>query len=82
MPAPPHDKTGHTWHHSDAGLFRRQRRASPPSLAATKSDMPAFGDVLAEEEILAVLAFIKSTWPERERGYQAEITRRDSGGGP
>jgi cytochrome c len=21
LPAPPHDKTGHTWHHSDAYLF-------------------------------------------------------------
>ena len=22
LPAPPHDKTGHTWHHSDAYLFQ------------------------------------------------------------
>jgi hypothetical protein len=33
--------------------------------------------VLRDEEIRAVLAFIKSTWPERERAYQAEMSRRE-----
>ena len=28
-----------------------------------KSDMVGFGDLLSDEEIVAVLAFIKSTWP-------------------
>lgn len=37
-----------------------------------QSDMPGFGNVLTDEEIRAVLAFIKSTWPERERAYQAD----------
>jgi mono/diheme cytochrome c family protein len=37
--------------------------------------MPAFGDVLSDDEIRAILAFIKTTWPERERGFQAEVTR-------
>ena len=36
--------------------------------------MPAFGGVLSDDEIRAVLAFIKSTWPEQERAYQAEMT--------
>jgi mono/diheme cytochrome c family protein len=42
-----------------------------------QSDMPGFGDVLRDDEIRAVLAFIKSTWPERERAYQAEMSRRE-----
>lgn len=41
-----------------------------------ESNMPGFAGLLSDEEIRAVLAFIKSTWPERERNYQAEMSRR------
>ncbi|HET7408646.1 MAG TPA: cytochrome c [Paracoccaceae bacterium] len=82
MPAPPHDETGHTWHHSDAALFRLTKEGVAAVIGGDyESDMPAFGDVLTDEEILAVLAFIKSTWPERQRAYQAEITKQDSAEG-
>jgi len=37
--------------------------------------MPGFAGVLSDAEIRAVLAYIKSTWPERERGYQQAATR-------
>jgi mono/diheme cytochrome c family protein len=37
--------------------------------------MPAFGDVLSEGEIEAVLAYIASHWSERARANQAEVTR-------
>jgi mono/diheme cytochrome c family protein len=37
--------------------------------------MPAFGQTLSDEKIWAVLAFIKSRWPEETRARQAEITR-------
>ena len=78
MPAPPHDETGHTWHHSDADLFRLTKEGVAAVVGGNyESDMPAFEDVLSDEAILAVLAFIKSTWPERERAYQAEITNQD-----
>ena len=43
--------------------------------------MIGFGDVMSDAEIRDVLAFIKSTWPERERAYQAEITARSEAGG-
>jgi mono/diheme cytochrome c family protein len=42
-----------------------------------QSDMPGFGNILTDEEIRAALAFIKSTWPERERAYQAEMSRQE-----
>ena len=42
-----------------------------------ESDMPAFQDVLTDEQIRAVLAFIESTWPDREREAQAQISRND-----
>ena len=81
MPAPPHDATGHTWHHSDADLFRITKEGVAAVIGGDyESDMPGFGDVLTDEEILAVLAYIKSTWPERQRAYQAEITRTDRDG--
>jgi mono/diheme cytochrome c family protein len=35
-----------------------------------ESDMPAFGTVLTDAEIPAVLEYIKSTWPERQKAYQ------------
>lgn len=65
LPAPPHDASGHTWHHADAVLFLfRITKHSPAGVVAGyESDMPAFGDVLSDEEIRAALAYIKSTWP-------------------
>ncbi|WP_419693614.1 c-type cytochrome [Mesorhizobium muleiense] len=78
MPAPPHDASGHTWHHPDGVLFRITKEG-PGAVVGNgyESDMPGFGEVLGDEEIRAVLTFIKSTWPERERTYQAEMSRRE-----
>lgn len=78
MPAPPHDASGHTWHHPDAVLFGITKNGLIPGRYAPpkyESDMPAFGGTLSDEEILAVLAFIKSSWPEKIRRAQADITR-------
>lgn len=35
-----------------------------------ETDMPAFADVLSDDEIMDILEYIKSTWPKRERDYQ------------
>ena len=72
LPAPPHDETGHTWHHPDGDLFLLTKRGLRPPLAPDgyKSDMPAFEGTLADEDIWAVLAFIKSTWPPDIRARQ------------
>jgi mono/diheme cytochrome c family protein len=78
MPAPPHDASGHTWHHPDGVLFRITKEGPAAVVdGGYESDMPGFGDILGDEDIRAVLAFIKSTWPERERAYQAEMSRRE-----
>lgn len=78
MPAPPHDASGHTWHHPDGVLFRITREGPAAVVGGGyESDMPGFAGVLGDDEIRAVLAFIKSTWPERERAYQAEISRQE-----
>lgn len=78
MPAPPHDASGHTWHHPDSILFGITKHGLVPGKYAPpkyESDMPAFGKLLSDEEIWAVLAYIKSTWPEKIRAWQTEATR-------
>jgi mono/diheme cytochrome c family protein len=64
LPAPPHDETGHTWHHPDAGLIDITTRG-PAAVVGRgyESDMMGFGDVLDRDAIVAVLSYIKSTWP-------------------
>ena len=80
MPAPPHDASGHTWHHADRPLFTITKLGVGAVVPGYESDMPAFEGILSDDEIVAVLAYIKSTWPERERGFQAEVTVNDGGG--
>ena len=64
LPAPPHDQTGHTWHHDEALLFKLTKHGIQAIAGADyKSRMPAFKDKLSDEQILRVLAYIKSTWP-------------------
>jgi mono/diheme cytochrome c family protein len=78
MPAPPHDESGHTWHHPDAVLFGLTKDGLVPPYAPRdyQSDMPAFGGTLSDEEIRAVLAYIKGHWKSREvLEARAEMTR-------
>lgn len=79
MPAPPHDQSGHTWHHPDAVLFGITRDGLVPGKYAPpkyESDMPAFGQSLSDEQIWAVLAYIKSSWPPEIRKAHREVTLR------
>jgi mono/diheme cytochrome c family protein len=75
-PAPPHDETGHTWHHDDAMLTDTITRGGQAVLddmnVPFTSGMPGFGSVLTDSEIEAILDYIKSTWPERIREMQAQ----------
>jgi mono/diheme cytochrome c family protein len=75
LPAPPHDESGHTWHHSDAQLFGLTKVGLKPPLAPAgyASDMPGFGEILSDEQIWAVLSYIKSTWPAHIRDHQRRI---------
>lgn len=72
LKAPPHDETGHTWHHDDAYLIESVKLGGarlPANVGV--SAMPAYADVLSDEEIAAILAFIKGSWPEEIRAAQA-----------
>lgn len=74
LPAPPHDETGHTWHHGDQLLFDYTKLGGRQVMAAQgmefDSGMPGFGDQLADQEIWNILGYIKSTWPERVQDMQ------------
>ncbi len=76
--APPHDASGHTWHHGDQTLLDAVRlggaRLQPMNVV---SAMPAYGELLSEEEMTAVLVYIKSTWPGDLQLYQWEATLRE-----
>ncbi|WP_228129222.1 cytochrome c [Pusillimonas sp. T7-7] len=77
LPAPPHDKTGHTWHHPDAMLVDMVKNGLVPGKTAPPgyvSDMPAYGAVLSDEEIIAAIAYIKSNWPPKVLEAQKEVT--------
>jgi mono/diheme cytochrome c family protein len=77
LPAPPHDESGHTWHHPDKVLFEITRdgiAAHAPK--GYESDMPEFGSRLSDAEIWAVLAYIKSRWPLEIRERQARLSQQ------
>jgi mono/diheme cytochrome c family protein len=73
FPAPPHDETGHTWHHADQWLFEIVKYGgkyhAPPRY---RSAMPAYQEMLSDAETWAVLAFIKSRWPVAIRAQQEQ----------
>ncbi len=65
MPAPPQDGTGHTHDHNDFILFNTVKYGPETTVCVgRKSRMGAFEGILEDDEILAVLAYIKSTWPD------------------
>lgn len=68
LPAPPHDASGHTWHHPDTQLFEITKRGTAALVGdGYQTDMREFGSLLSDDEIWAVLAYIKSAWPPEIR---------------
>lgn len=71
-PAPPHDSSGHTWHHSDQVLLEVIAQGG----SLPNSAMPAYGETLTVDKREAVLAYIKTFWSKRERESQAKMSRQ------
>ena len=76
LPAPPHDETGHTWHHDTKMLFDYTKYGGQKTLSAVgitdyKSGMPGYEDVLSDLQIWEILAFIRSTWPKEIQDLHA-----------
>jgi S-disulfanyl-L-cysteine oxidoreductase SoxD len=75
-PAPPHDSTGHTWHHADKMLFDIVKNGgSQYNSPAFQSRMPAWDNKLSDDEIRAVLAYIKTMWGPTEIEAQRDVTK-------
>lgn len=64
-PPPPLNGSGHAWHHPMAVLFQVIKQGSP----AKQGNMPAWGEKLSDEEIVAIIAWFQSQWPDQI--YQA-----------
>ncbi|WP_234998828.1 cytochrome c [Ruegeria sp. AU67] len=74
LPAPPHDATGHTWHHDDETLFTLTKFGLAGLMKnAPPTGMPVYKGVLGDDEITAILSYIKSTWPNNLREYHDEL---------
>ena len=70
---PKHNANGHTWHHPDQQLaliildgFQRGGGALP---------MPSFRGDMSQDDVDAVLAYIKTWWTEQQRAFQAQVTK-------
>jgi len=76
LPAPPHDESGHTWHHPDDILFKIVKEG--PAFYTTlgvETDMPGFQNILSDQDIAAVISYIKSRWPPAIQARQAQMNR-------
>jgi mono/diheme cytochrome c family protein len=77
-PPPPHDSTGHTWHHSDGLLFRIVKKGGASlNIPGFQSGMPAFEDRLSDEETQAVINYLKTFWGPQEREFQSRARTND-----
>jgi len=78
LPAPPHDASGHTWHHPDQVLFdiTKYGVAKAAKIPDYVTAMPKYEGVLSDDEIVAVLSFIKAQWPPEIRNQQNEVNKR------
>jgi mono/diheme cytochrome c family protein len=74
LPAPPHDASGHTWHHPDRQLFQITKEGLAAFMPGYETDMPAYNGRLSDREIWAVIASIKSTWPPGIRARQERMS--------
>ena len=89
LPAPPLNGDGHTWHHGDGTLYTYVSRGGKffesPDIPSFKSGMPAFGEVLSHDEIIAVLEYVKELWGDKvseglgleKRKSQAVVSETD-----
>jgi mono/diheme cytochrome c family protein len=71
LPAPPHDATGHTWHHDGDTLFRLTKYGTAALIGdpSYENNMPIYDGILTDDEIIAVLSYIKSNWPQDIRDH-------------
>ena len=78
FPPPPHDDSGHTWHHSDRVLYESVSHGmNDPLRPSSPLRMPAFGGKLSDGDIRAVIEYFKSLWTVEHRQWQWQQTVGD-----
>ena len=81
LPAPPHDDSGHTWHHSDKLLFEYTKLGGEATMAKRgldfKSGMPGHQDTLSDAQIWDILTFMKSRWSQESLDVQRQRSELD-----
>ncbi|MDH5786199.1 MAG: cytochrome c [Chromatiales bacterium] len=76
FPAPPLNGTGHAWHHPQKILFHVIKNGSPGG----QGKMPAWKEKLSDEEILAIIAWFKSKWPDEVYEAWNQMNQRAEAG--
>ena len=71
-PPPPLNGTAHAWHHPRSVLLQTIAQGGVPLGGV----MPAFADVLTEDDALATIAFFQSYWPDETYARWLEIDSR------
>lgn len=73
--APPHDGSGHTSQHPDHALIELTKYGSSDVACRTlDSDaMPEFQETLSDEQVIAVLSYIKAQWPAEIQRQHDEV---------
>ena len=79
--APPHDASGHTWHHPEELLFQITKLGTAKLYGGRGGAMPGFGEQLSDDDIIAALSYIKSRWPAEIRAANNRMSAGKSGGG-
>lgn len=69
---PPANSTGHMWQHPDQLLIRVVQEGIQNPL--DQFPMAAFSPGLSEDDIRAVLAYIRLWWTDEQRAHQAQLT--------
>lgn len=83
---PTHGRDGHTWHHSDRNLKETILNGSAAmdpemeemmremmGIPADAPKMPAWKGTLSEEDVDAVIAYIRTFWTPEQRRFQQEM---------
>ena len=69
---PAHDSTGHTWQHPDQLLLRVIKEGISNPL--DQFPMEPYAEVMTDDQINAVISYIKLWWTDEQRQHQRELT--------
>ena len=71
-PVPALDATGHAWKHPDQLLLRVIQEGIQNPL--NNFQMAGYSDMMTDEEMMAILAYIKLWWTDEQRAFQRDLT--------